>query len=108
MFLLSLYEMNTTFWSSVTFDIPESTNQYPDIVDEAMWSLDFWARMQRQDGGTHTCRKTITHSIFTSSGVGGGIEADEHPIYGQVSWESTQRWFCYAPDPWVTYTFAAR
>lgn len=48
--LLFAYEVNPGAWKDGQLDIPESGNGVPDILDEARWELDFYARMQRPDG----------------------------------------------------------
>lgn len=47
--LLAMYEENPSVWGD-DFDIPESGNGVPDILDEAQWGLAWLARMQNRDG----------------------------------------------------------
>ncbi|WP_418151992.1 glycoside hydrolase family 9 protein [Litorimonas sp. RW-G-Af-16] len=47
--LLSMYADNPSAWGD-DFGIPESGNGIPDVLDEAMWGLDWLARMQNEDG----------------------------------------------------------
>ena len=47
--LLGAYLENPKVWSD-DFDIPESGNGTPDILDEVKWGLDWLERMQNQDG----------------------------------------------------------
>jgi endoglucanase len=47
--LLHAYAENPTIWTD-DYDIPESGNGIPDVLDEARWGLDFLARMQSSDG----------------------------------------------------------
>jgi len=47
--LLRAYAENPTIWTD-DFNIPESGNGIPDVLDEAKWGLDFLARMQSSDG----------------------------------------------------------
>ena len=47
--LLHAYEENPQAWGD-NFNIPESGNRIPDILDEAKWGLDWLERMQNPDG----------------------------------------------------------
>ncbi|MBW2531726.1 MAG: glycoside hydrolase family 9 protein, partial [Deltaproteobacteria bacterium] len=48
--LLSAYTENPAVWSD-SFNIPESGNGVPDLIDEIKWEVDWVRRMQRTDGG---------------------------------------------------------
>ncbi|MBW8880406.1 MAG: glycoside hydrolase family 9 protein [Asticcacaulis sp.] len=48
--LLSAYSENPEIWSD-DFNIPESGNGLPDILDEVKYGLDWLVRMQNNDGG---------------------------------------------------------
>lgn len=69
--------------------IPESGDDVPDLLDEALWSLDLYRRLQRPDGA-----------------VRGGIEASEHPRADNTSWSDNLAVFAYAPDPYSSYLYA--
>ena len=47
--LLGAYLENPNVWTD-DFDIPESGNGTPDLLDEVKWGLDWLERMQNQDG----------------------------------------------------------
>lgn len=47
--LLHAYQENPAAWGD-DFDLPESGNGIPDILDEVKWGLDFLMRMQNPDG----------------------------------------------------------
>lgn len=47
--LLRAYAENPTIWTD-DFNIPESGNGIPDVLDEAKWGLDFLVRLQSSDG----------------------------------------------------------
>ena len=49
--LLELGEMFPEYFMGVDLTIPESKNQIADVIDEALWGVDFFQRMQREDGG---------------------------------------------------------
>ena len=70
--------------------LPESGDGLPDILTESLWNMRFWARLQEDDGAVH-----------------GGLESEEHPAWGDSSWTDGLDLFAYAPDPWVSYVFAA-
>lgn len=86
---LELIEMNPEYFRNLCLHIPESSNDIPDIVDEAIYGLDVYRRMQLPDGG-----------------IRGGIESSEHPIEGGTSWQETQTVLAYAPDHWSSYIYA--
>ncbi|MDZ7718805.1 MAG: glycoside hydrolase family 9 protein [Balneolaceae bacterium] len=52
--LLSLYEDFPEYMNSFEIDIPESENGLPDILDEALWNLRWYMKMQDpSDGGVY-------------------------------------------------------
>ncbi|MDA0991524.1 MAG: glycoside hydrolase family 9 protein, partial [Verrucomicrobia bacterium] len=87
--LLELVELFPAAASAVTLQIPESTNALPDLIDEALWNLDCYRRMQRPDGA-----------------IRGGIESAEHPRLGEGSWQESLPVMAYAPDLWSSYIYA--
>ena len=48
--LLRAFERNSTAFTD-DYGIPESGNGVPDVLDEALWGLDWLVRMQLDDGG---------------------------------------------------------
>lgn len=87
--LLELHNLFPAYFKSVNLNLPESNNALPDILDEALWSLDFFRRLQTTDGG-----------------IRGGIESAEHPKFGEASWQESQTVIAYAPDVWSSYSYA--
>jgi endoglucanase len=87
---LELLELAPQAVGQVGLNIPESGNDLPDVMDEALWIVDFYKRMQMPDGG-----------------VRGGIEAAEHPAPGDTSWTEILPLFAYAPDFWSSHSYAA-
>ena len=87
--LLELGEMFPEYFLGVNLTIPESRNNIADVIDEALWGVDFFQRMQREDGG-----------------VRGGIESEKHPKDFEASWQESQKIMAYAPDAWTSYMFA--
>lgn len=88
--LLDLYTHFPEFFATLNLNIPESANNLPDSIDEALWALDFFCRMQEDDGS-----------------VRGGIEATGHPYFGEPSWLERHQMYAYHPGIWSTYLFAA-
>lgn len=86
---IASYEVNPSFWEDSELNLPESGNAIPDILDEALWTLDFFTALQRQDGA-----------------VSGGVEATSHPIAGSVSWTEELDVYAFAPDPYSSYAYA--
>jgi endoglucanase len=86
---LELAELFPDYVKTVNLNIPESNNNIPDLVDEALWGVDFFQRMQAADGG-----------------VSGGIESADHPKFGDTSWQESLKVYAYAPDMWSSYLYA--
>lgn len=86
---LELEELFPQYFATLNLNLPESNNAIPDIVDEALWNLDFFRRLQSSNGG-----------------VSGGIEMSEHPKFGETSWTNSLEVFAYAPDAWSSYIYA--
>lgn len=87
--LLDLAELRPDFAAATPLAIPEAGDAVPDLIDEALWAVDLWARLQQADGG-----------------VPGGIEAGAYPPLGETSWTSSQQLYVYGPDAWSSYLFA--
>jgi endoglucanase len=88
--LLELAELFPTFIAKTALNLPESENKTPDLIDEALWNLDFYRRLQTQDGG-----------------IRGGIQSINDPKRGEMSWQESGEVYAYAPDPWASYIYAA-
>lgn len=87
---LELYLMFPDFFKGLDLNIPESGNGLPDIINEGLYNLDFYRRLQLPDGG-----------------IRGGIEAEEHPILGQCGWQDSWSAYAYAPDFWSSHWYAS-
>ncbi len=85
---LELVELNPDYFKNLCLDIPESENDLPDVVDEALYGLDIYRRMQLPDGG-----------------IRGGVESAEHPAEGTTSWQEVNTVLAYAPDHWSGYLY---
>lgn len=51
--LLAAYEHYPAYFNSLNVNIPESKNELPDILDEALWNLRWMLTMQDEDGGVY-------------------------------------------------------
>jgi len=51
--LLATYESNPKFFKNFNLNIPESHLDAPDILSEIKWELDWFMKMQNQDGSAH-------------------------------------------------------
>ena len=87
--LFDIAELRPGFAASLPLRVPESGNGLPDIIDEALWTVDMYRRLQKPDGG-----------------VPGGIESDAYPPRGETSWTASQDFFVYAPDAWSSFLYA--
>jgi len=87
--LLELNNLFPDYFKAIDLNIPESGNSLPDILDEALWSLDFFRRLQTKEGG-----------------IRGGIETAGYPKFGETSWQSVLPVMAYAPDVWSSYMYA--
>lgn len=76
-------------YGNLELNIPESGDGTPDLLDEALWSLDLYRRMQQPDGA-----------------IRGGIETSEHPPPNSTSWVDDLAVFAYEPDSFSTYVYA--
>jgi endoglucanase len=86
---LELVELHPKYFESIKLNLPESSNNLPDILDEALWGLDVFRRLQTKDGG-----------------IPGGIESAEHPVKPQGSWQESQMVMVYGPGIWSSYFYA--
>jgi len=76
-------------FARLDLNLPESGDAVPDLLDEGLWSLDLYRRMQQPDGA-----------------IRGGVEASEHPQPDTTSWTDDLALFAYAPDAWSSYLYA--
>ncbi|UCG55652.1 MAG: glycoside hydrolase family 9 protein [Phycisphaerales bacterium] len=87
--LLDLAILFPRYYETLSLNIPESRNTLPDVVDEALFNLDCYRRMQTPEGG-----------------IRGGIESAEHPAHGEGSWQESLPVMAYAPGVWSSYVYA--
>lgn len=74
----------------LTLPVDEAGNEIADVIDEALWNIDFYRRLQTADGG-----------------VRGGVESTAHPRAGETSWQESLLVGAFAADPETTYRYAA-
>ena len=87
--LLELVELFPDYFQTVNLNLPESDNALPDLLDEALWGLDCFRRLQAESGG-----------------IRGGIESAAIPRRGEASWQESLVVMAYAPDIWSSYVYA--
>jgi endoglucanase len=59
--MLDLYESNPDYFRALSLNIPESGNAIPDILDEALWCMDLFLRLQEPDGAVPSAIESIEH-----------------------------------------------
>ncbi len=90
MFLFDLAEMFPATYSKWNFNIPESKDNIPDLVNEALWEVDFLRRLQQADGSVY-----------------GGINSGEHPRRGECSWQESLPIMVFGRTREVAYHYTA-
>ncbi len=89
-YLLELAGLFPEYFARLSLNTPESGDGLPDVVSEALFNLDCYRRLQTADGG-----------------VRGGIESEEHPRWGETSWQESLTVMTYAPGIWSSHIYAA-
>jgi endoglucanase len=69
--MMKAYLENPEAWGD-NYNIPESANGIPDLLDEAKWGIDFLIRMQSEDGGV-LCIVSESHASPPSSAKGQSV-----------------------------------
>jgi endoglucanase len=89
---LELLDLYPEFFENLELALPanEANDELPDILNEALWNLDCYRRMQEDDGG-----------------IRGGIESTEHPRTAEASWQETLLIAALGPDPVSSHQYAA-
>ena len=83
---LEMVEMFPDYFQTVNLNIPESGNDLADIMDEALWGVDFFMRLQTPEGG-----------------IRGGIENPHNNWWGSWQWDVA---WAYEPDMWSSFIYA--
>ena len=87
--MIELAELFPGYFDRVSLNLPESKDGLPDVINEALWTIDFFRRMQTEDGG-----------------IRGGIQSQRDPRLGEASWQESYKVYAYAPDAWSSYMYA--
>ena len=89
---LELLDLFPEYFEKLKLALPpsEAGDNLPDVLNEALWNLDLYRRLQRADGG-----------------VGGGVESTSHPRPGEASWQESLLLGTFAPDPESSLRYAA-
>jgi endoglucanase len=88
--LLDLYAAAPAKFAALDLNLPESGDDLPDLLNEALWLIDFHQRTQTPEGGIRP-----------------GIESAEHPRRGEASWQESLTVMAYAPNATMSYKYAA-
>lgn len=88
--LAELFSLQPAFFETFALNLPpaEAGDGIPDLLNEVIWNVAFYRRLQTADGG-----------------VRGGVESTEHPRPGEASWEESLVLAAYAPDPYSSYSY---
>jgi len=78
--LLKAYEENPTAWTD-DYNIPESGNGVPDVLDEIKWGMDYLLRLQKTDGSLISI-VGVAHASPPSA-------ANGRSLYGNVNTSAT-------------------
>ncbi|WP_337101091.1 S-layer homology domain-containing protein [Paenibacillus sp. YIM B09110] len=72
----------------------------PDLLAESLWNLDFYRRLQVNESDWKP------ENADWLGGIRGGIEATDHPAWGEASWQDSLMLMVYGPDVWSSYVYA--
>lgn len=73
--ILSAYETYPEFYDTINLNIPESNNNIPDILDEALYNIRWMMTMQDEDGGVYN--KT-TEAVFSGFDMPSKVKATRY------------------------------
>ena len=96
--LMLTWEIAPEKFADGELNLPEGTNQIPDILDEARWLIRFF----------HRTRHQILEKGYGTGGVGSRVAPDwyGHAGDGTPSWKDTGKWIVSGEDPFTTYFYA--
>lgn len=89
-YLMRAFETNRDALSDGQLHIPESGNDIPDLLDEALWSVKGWEDLQNEDGS-----------------VRAGVESSHHPRGYYYADQDELSYWTFDPEPWHTAYVAA-
>jgi endoglucanase len=81
-------EFPSTF-GTLDLNIPESDDAIPDLIDEGLWDLDHFLRLQDDTGG-----------------IPGNVDQERFAERDETSWANEIDSYVFAPDVWSTYIYA--
>lgn len=90
---LELAEMFPQYYANFKLNIPPMEG-VPDVINEALFEIDCFRRLQTADGG-----------------IPWGLETEGDPLSGEVSWLTTQKLYVLAPtirDSWLYASVAGQ
>jgi endoglucanase len=87
MLQLELMELYPDYFSKLELNIPRD-HDVPSVLNEPLFELDLFRRLQKPDGG-----------------VPFGIETNGDPSPGMVSWDQDMTAYVFAPDPYSSYIY---
>lgn len=90
-YLMTAFELASDHFADGELNIPESGNGIPDILDEAVWLINYLDRTRGPEGGVAGAR---IHPDF------------EEIADGIPSWEDTRNWIISGEDYVTTFTFS--
>lgn len=61
--LMRAFEINRDAFSDGTLSIPESGNNIPDLLDEALWGIAGWEQLQEPSGGVRMGVESYRHPV---------------------------------------------
>jgi hypothetical protein len=118
--LMWSYELAPDNFKDGELDIPEAQVEYngytdthiPDILDEAVWLVDYFKNNVGPTGGIFGSR---VHPDISTESDGLGITKESYPdfvfrdcrIEGIPSWEDCTTWIVHGEDPRDSYAFAS-
>jgi len=85
MLLMSAFEYKMHRFKDGQLTIPESGNNIPDLLDEALWGVAGWEALQETDGSVHM-----------------GVESFKHPYGFYLANEDPLPYWTYATHPNIT------
>ncbi|MFE1440176.1 glycoside hydrolase family 9 protein [Streptomyces sp. NPDC058739] len=82
--MLDLYESNPRYFERLRLNIPESGNHIPDLINEALWCMELFRRIQYADGSIPSSVESIEHP--DEPGFAHGMPTAVTPSTPQVSY----------------------
>ncbi len=99
-YLMTVYEFSPQKYVDGELNIPESGNGIPDILDEAMWLLNFFKRT----------KELAKKAGYATGGIPGSrVHGDfHHKPDGKPSWEDDRDWYVFGEESRTTFRYAGQ